>query len=271
LKECFKELQKSKNIPTVQAASGLLCMLNDKHFLFWLSFFHCIMPHVDLYDQLQSRSANSSTVHSALGDFYNALSAIRNEISLISEISGKPPEFKKRKQNEDLTILAKEVCDTICFQAKERFKFTSHLSAAKLLVSEQFPLYNREFPSMELDETVSAYPMLHTERLQTELSVLYERKEFRQVSGALNLHKIIISSGLQNSLAEVYYLLKIMVTTPMTTAELERCFSTMKRIKTFLRSIMSEERLSVLAMLSAEKNLLESSSNFKVIEAFVLR
>jgi hypothetical protein len=35
---------------------------------------------------------------------------------------------------------------------------------------------------------------------------------------------------------------------------------------------MSEERLSVLAMLSAEKNLLESSSNFneKVIEAFVL-
>jgi hypothetical protein len=78
LKECFKELQNSKNIQTVQAASGLLRMLNDKHFLSWLSFFHRIMPHVDLYDQLQSRNADSSTVHSALGDVYNAVSTIRN-------------------------------------------------------------------------------------------------------------------------------------------------------------------------------------------------
>jgi hypothetical protein len=118
LKECFKELQNSKNIPTVQAASGLLRMLNDKHFLFRLSLFHRIMPHVDLlYDQLQSRNANASTDHSALGDFYNAVSIIRNEISLTSETSGEPPEFTKRKRNEDLTILAKEVYDIICFQA----------------------------------------------------------------------------------------------------------------------------------------------------------
>jgi hypothetical protein len=49
----------------------------------------------------------TSTVQSALGDFYNAVSTIRNEISLTSEISGEPPGFKKRKRNEDLTILAK--------------------------------------------------------------------------------------------------------------------------------------------------------------------
>jgi hypothetical protein len=104
----------------------------------------------------------------------------------------------------------------------------------------------------ELNETVLAYPMLHKERLQTELSVLYERKESHQVSGALNLHQIIISSGHQNSLAEVYCLMKIILTTPMTTADPERCFSTIKRIKTFLQSTMSEERLSALAMLSAE-------------------
>jgi hypothetical protein len=58
----------------------------------------------------------------------------------------------------------------------------------------------------------------------------------------------------------------------MTTAEPERCFSTMKRIKTFLRKTMSEERLSALAMLSVGKNLNESNNfNEKAIEAFVLR
>jgi hypothetical protein len=73
-------------------------MLNDKNFLFWLSLFHRIMPHVDLlYDQLQSRNAHSMTVYSALGNVYNAVSTIRNEISLTSEISEEPPEFKKQK------------------------------------------------------------------------------------------------------------------------------------------------------------------------------
>jgi hypothetical protein len=48
--------------------------------------------------------------------------------------------------------------------------------------------------------------------------------------------------------------------------------STMKRIKTFLQSTMSEEHQSALAMLSVGKNLLQSSNfNEKVIEAFVLR
>jgi hypothetical protein len=112
--------------------------------------------------------------------------------------------------------------------------------------------------------------MLNKERLRTKLCP-YEREEFSHVSGALNLHQVITSSGLQNSLSEVYCLLKIIPTTPMATAELERCFSTMKRIKTFLRSTMSEERLSALAMLSVGKNLLESSNfNEKVTEAFVL-
>jgi hypothetical protein len=84
-------------------------MLNDKHFLFWLSFFHRIMPQVYLlYDQLQNRDANSTTVYSALWNFYNAVSTIRNEISLASEISEETPEFKNRKRNEDLTILAKK-------------------------------------------------------------------------------------------------------------------------------------------------------------------
>jgi hypothetical protein len=62
------------------------------------------------------------------------------------------------------------------FKQRNSSKFTGHLSAAKLLVSEQFPLYNREFPSKELDETVLAYSMLNKERLRIELSVLYEER-----------------------------------------------------------------------------------------------
>jgi hypothetical protein len=56
----------------------------------------------------------------------------------------------------------------------------------------------------------------------------------------------------------------------MPIAELDTCFSTMKRIKTFLRRTVFEKHLSALCMLSAGK--LESSSNFseEVTEACVL-
>jgi hypothetical protein len=58
----------------------------------------------------------------------------------------------------------------------------------------------------------------------------------------------------------------------MTTAEPEGRFFIITRITTFVRSAVSEERLSALAMLRAGKKLLESNNfNKKATEAFVLR
>jgi hypothetical protein len=48
----------------------------------------------------------------------------------------------------------------------------------------------------------------------------------------------------------------------MTSAEVERSFSTLKRIKTFLRNTIVEERLNALAMLSIEKSMINEMSNF---------
>ncbi len=71
---------------------------------------------------------------------------------------------------------------------------------------------------------------------------------------------------MENNLEEVFLetvaLLKILITTPMTTAEAERCFSTLKRIKTFLRNSMTQERLNALAMLSMEKRLVTEITDF---------
>jgi hypothetical protein len=56
----------------------------------------------------------------------------------------------------------------------------------------------------------------------------------------------------------------------MTTSECERCFSTLKRIKNFLRNTMDQDRLTALAMLSIEQKLVKNINNFNenVIEIF---
>ena len=49
----------------------------------------------------------------------------------------------------------------------------------------------------------------------------------------------------------------ILLTLPATTCTVERSFSTLRRVKTWLRSTMSSERLSALCMLSVHEVLIE--------------
>lgn len=52
----------------------------------------------------------------------------------------------------------------------------------------------------------------------------------------------------------VFTLLQILITIPVTTATAERSFSTLRRVQNYLRNRMEEERLSALALMSAYKN-----------------
>ena len=62
----------------------------------------------------------------------------------------------------------------------------------------------------------------------------------------------------------------LIIITPSTMAEPERCFSTLKRIKTFLRNTMTEDKLSALVMLAIEKKLMNNIKDFnhRVIDKF---
>ena len=63
-------------------------------------------------------------------------------------------------------------------------------------------------------------------------------------------------------------LLRISMTIAINTAHCERSFSTLKRIRTYLRSTMSEQRLNDLAILSIERELSSSISLDKMITKF---
>uniref|UniRef100_A0A2S2Q3Q9 Zinc finger MYM-type protein 1 n=1 Tax=Sipha flava TaxID=143950 RepID=A0A2S2Q3Q9_9HEMI len=138
-------------------------------------------------------------------------------------------------------------------------------------MSTEFPLYEKSFPQTYVDETIEAYPFLNKRKLQTELELIYKRTDFRSVIGAVNLLQFIIDNNLEQIFSETFKLIRIIATIPMTSAEAERSFSTLKRIKTFLRNSMAEERLTALAMLSIEKKIVNQISNFneEVIKVFM--
>ena len=53
--------------------------------------------------------------------------------------------------------------------------------------------------------------------------------------------------NVMNAISNVL-LLKAIITAPITSCEAEKCFSPLKRVKTFLRNSMSEDKLHALAM-----------------------
>ena len=267
--ECCTILEESNNNETVYKATGIKRMLNDPEFIFWLNFFNKIMPHVNiLYNQFQKRTFDAVWAKKCLNSFDTQIQIIRDGCDALVV----PSELMKRNFNIDtLRVAAKEVCDVIMMQCSERFSFNKHLQASNLLCVDNFPSYVKEFPKNYLEEAVAAYPSLEKDALKNELSVLYRREDLMGKKDSLiTLLEILRDNNLQSSFPNTVKLLKILITTPMTSAEAERCFSTLKRIKTFLRATMLNERLSALAMISTENELISEMNDFneRVIQHF---
>lgn len=86
----------------------------------------------------------------------------------------------------------------------------------------------------------------------------------RTIASAMNASDIY-----KTMLSEVDKVLKIYFTFPVTTATAERSFSSLRRIKTFLRSTMTECRLNNLFLLYVHKSLTDALDLSKIAKGFV--
>jgi hypothetical protein len=68
----------------------------------------------------------------------------------------------------------------------------------------------------------------------------------------------LITTGLNEALPEASKLVNVILTIPATSASVERSYSDLKRIKTYLRGSQSQNRLSGLALMFIERRRLKS-------------
>ena len=71
------------------------------------------------------------------------------------------------------------------------------------------------------------------------------------------LHKYMHEGQLYEGIREVNNLILLFLTIPYSTASVERSYSALKRIKTYLRNPQGQNRLSNLSLMSIEKSLLK--------------
>jgi hypothetical protein len=67
--------------------------------------------------------------------------------------------------------------------------------------------------------------MLSKNKLERDLSVVYRNDTFADVKSVFSLWNLVKENNLENTLSEVHKIVEIVLTTPVPTAESERCFS----------------------------------------------
>ncbi|MBN3283084.1 ZMYM1 protein, partial [Polyodon spathula] len=242
-------------------AEGISTAIRDKYPN--AHYVHCYPHQVNLIMcQAASQVSEAQILFQTLSGFS----------TFFSRSPRKNAVFGRPKYTKDCDTAALKICDIIISHAKEWFAFRKCLVAAKLLQSDHFDEYQVAFPDSVLEETVQAYPKLGKISLCIDLQTVYETKDFKSAENALSMLELMIYNNLDKTFPEITKLLKIVITTPMTIAEAERCFSTLKWIKTFLRNSMKTEQLNILAMLATEKGMMTDILDFnnKVIEKFTM-
>lgn len=261
---------------TRACARGFQYSLEEFDFNFLLNIFSRILPRADiLFDILQKRMYDIKFCLSKIEDFKAFLTGLRNDFEVIwTDTESKVPNTEKKRQR--ITNIAEdsvssyrrlyyEIVDVILQNITDRFSNISKLGFLSLLDHTKYGEYSNKFPETAFQSLLRIYGRhFEVPKLKAELSVLYSSNEFSKLP-IYKLHEYLQISGIASAMQEVAKLSKLILTIPATSASVEASFSGLKRIKTYLRSTQSQERLSGLSLISIEKKLLK---NLKTDPAF---
>ena len=165
-----------------------------------------------------------------------------------SEVTADNHEFTDVKEFNRVTHYYPAL-DKIIFELKNRFSENDNkvlCSLGKILTMEK--------PDEESFQVVSDFYALDEDSLKSDIKILSRvRKErFSSKCSVQCIFKHIVTSQTQILMPEICKAMKIYSVIPATSCSAERSFSCLRRLKTYLRSTMLQERLSNLAIISIE-------------------
>lgn len=261
-------------------ARGFLHFLNSFNTVFMLNTFYEIFSYTDiLFDILQKKCLDiqfccthieitQKRILDNILKFDDVYNLTKNTI----------PVHLKRGQNlENVELQYKniynQIMTTLHHQMDVRFMSLKYFKFMELLNLKKYKEYKIVFPDEAFGSLNKFYgSFFDLVKLKNELIVFYSHSHFSNTSIS-DIPRAIIKLDIQDTFSEIFKLSMLILTIPASTSSVERSFSALKRLKTYSRNQMQEERLSELALISIEKDFLKSlrhRENFydKVIEIF---
>lgn len=266
---------------TVVTANGLHKTYSTFNFIYsFIVTMHCMSVIKPLSIKLQYRANDIAYAYSKIQDVIKELEALRTNDSVLhdwyvqaesiaADIDVEPdvPRTVSRQLGRDNVehaspeeyyrrSIALPLLDHLIQQMKERFG-DSQVFASKLL--HLIPSILCRDASISFSDVIKFY----TDDLPNPAVVDTEIFRWKMKWLALCRNSDSCPSTLLDTLLKcdkdffpnIHCLLHIACTLPVTSCECERANSTLKRVKTSLRSTMGQERLSALALMSVHRSM----------------
>lgn len=289
----------------VATASGLLNNF-DFEFLVTLTFWNDVLQIIDITSQLlQKKEIDLFQVVSFMKTSKEKLLLLRNDAyfndlikaakskwiqSGMSEENMKFQEQRRRKKKSFFEEIAR---DEPIINPSNRFKVdvmnvTLDSMVAELSdriegleeVTQLFgflnPVYLQNCDKKQIENSCSMLVKtfsflsndLYNEMIQFT-DIYFNQENPCLDRGALGYLEYIMHQKLLDVFPNLELVLRLFITLPVGIASAERCFSVLRRLKTYLRSTMSQERTSNLALLTIEKEVLCSLNLEDIIQKFL--
>lgn len=290
LKTVFRKIidDQSSSAESINGAKGYLKFMNDLEFSFLTVVYKHIFDVTDpLFNILQKKTLDITYCKRQIFLAKDRLKSLRNEtkFNMIfdqaeTRITGArriklSNTIIKGDEKTSLRILYYEILDNIDTQIEVRFTDLTQLLYFSLADSSKFNEYSKDFPSEMIINMSNFYRgVFDKQKLINELSVIYHDDQFVQLN-VESILKHFVDNQLKEIFPEAYKLFVLIATIPITSTSVERSFSCLKRIKTYTRNKIKNDRLSALSLVSIEKELfasLQEADNFMeiIINKFVL-
>ena len=289
-----------ENMDTRGAAQGLLPAVCDFSFLCYLNFWCDVLQEVDLaQNYLQNKGLTLDKVILKLEALALFLKEERNNLVenaienavLTSEEFGISMErrvrFKRRMAGEQaraagLTLVEEnkramlECADRFLVELETRSKSAKEVAAMfESIQSKSLVSATEEELKISIPKLTSFYDELSESELTIEIPRLRRhlkaaKFDLERVKGwtALEILTFIAEWDFLESLPTLSLSLKLFLTLCLSVVSCERSFSKLKLIKNYLRSTMSQARLSGLAILSVENELAKNLNFDEIIDNF---
>ncbi|KAK0150020.1 Zinc finger MYM-type protein 1 [Merluccius polli] len=151
------------------------------------------------------------------------------------------------------------VLDTASVQLSERFDQES---------LHQIQALEDVLVSGTTNPVVNHYPELNPQLLQIQLAML---KTSHAYSSASDLHKLMkeMVPAVRSLFSQVEILLRILLVVPASSATAERSFSALRRLKNWLRTSMSQQRLNHMSVCHVHKERMDKLNMHHICQQWV--